>query len=63
MKYEISKGEYLISTNKELLDISLIHNYLSNESYWAPNIPKSVVEKSILNSLCFGLYQHTAQIG
>ena len=57
------KDGYFISTDKEKLDIGVIHHYLSVESYWAKNIPLEVVKRSIDNSLCFGLsHQHT-QIG
>jgi GNAT superfamily N-acetyltransferase len=63
MNYVLSKEDYLISTDKELLNIELIHDYLSQQSYWASNIPKAVVEKSIANSLCFGIYHTAAQIG
>lgn len=61
--YEVKEGDYLISTDPLLLDTDVIHGYLSKESYWAPNIPRDVVEKSIANSLCFGLYYQSAQIG
>ncbi|CAN5541230.1 GNAT family N-acetyltransferase [soil metagenome] len=61
--YEAAKDNYLISTDKEKLDIDTIYNYLSQESYWAQDIPRVVVEKSITNSLCFGLYKETEQIG
>ena len=61
--YETSKDAYFISTNQEKLDMDVIYKYLSQESYWAKGIPKSVVEKSIANSLCFGVYCGSAQIG
>jgi N-acetylglutamate synthase-like GNAT family acetyltransferase len=61
--YQATKDSYLISTASSLLDIRVIHNYLSKESYWANNIPIEVVEKSISNSLCFGLYHNQQQIG
>jgi GNAT superfamily N-acetyltransferase len=61
--YEIIKDEYRISTDPSLLQIDMIHQYLSKESYWAQNIPRAIVEKSIANSLCFGLYYHDKQIG
>jgi GNAT superfamily N-acetyltransferase len=60
---EARKDEYFISTDSSLLNIDIIHNYLSRESYWAQNIPRQVVEKSISNSLCFGLYHLDKQIG
>lgn len=61
--YNASKDDYLISTDPSLLEVDVIFNYLSGESYWAKNIPRDVVEKSIANSLCFGLYHHNRQIG
>jgi len=52
-----------ISTDTSLLDVTLIHRYLSEESYWATGIPRDVVERSIENSLCFGAYDDGRQIG
>ncbi|HLK96821.1 MAG TPA: GNAT family N-acetyltransferase [Hymenobacter sp.] len=56
-------SEYTISSDKSRLDIPLIHRYLSQESYWAQNIPLDVVQRSIDNSLGFGLYQDGQQVG
>ena len=61
--YEAIRDNYLISTNNEKLDVDVIYNYLSKESYWAQNIPRSIVEKSIANSICFGVYDKNKQIG
>lgn len=61
--YLAEKDDYSISTDPSLLNIDTIYHYLSAESYWAKNIPREVVEKSITNSLCFGLYRHAKQIG
>ena len=52
-----------ISTDKSRLDIKLIHNYLSKESYWAKGRSLEAVKKSIKNSLCFGVYFNEEQIG
>jgi GNAT superfamily N-acetyltransferase len=54
--YETGKDDFMISTDKSLLNIEVIKNYLSNESYWARNIPVETVKKSIEGSFCFGLY-------
>ena len=62
-QYEARKDEYFISTDSSLLNTDVIYNYLSRESYWAQNIPRQIVEKSISNSLCFGLYRQDKQIG
>lgn len=53
----VIKNNFFISTDKNKLDVTYIHNYLCNESYWAKNIPIAIVKKSIDGSLCFGLYK------
>jgi GNAT superfamily N-acetyltransferase len=63
MEYEEIRGDFLISTDKSKLDIKLIHQYLSEESYWSKNIPLEIVQKSIEGSVCFGLYHQQKQIG
>ena len=60
---EAQQNDYLISTDKSKLDIGFIHHFLSEESYWAKDIPIEVVKKSIEGSLCFGLYLSGKQIG
>ncbi len=54
---------YTISTDKSLLDVSMIFNYLSKESYWAKGISENVVRRSIEHSLCFGVYIENKQVG
>jgi N-acetylglutamate synthase-like GNAT family acetyltransferase len=61
--FEQKFDEVLISSNKTLLNIEFIHQYLSIESYWAKNISFETVEKSIENSVCFGVYINNIQIG
>ena len=63
LSYKEIRGDYKVSTDSSLLDVNVIFNYLSRESYWAKNIPKAVVEKSIANSLCFGIYKGSEQVG
>ena len=52
-----------ISTDKTRLDIDLIHEFLSKESYWAKGRDIEIVKRSIENSLCFGVYLNNKQIG
>ena len=54
---------FIISTDKSKLNLHYIHQFLSTESYWAEGIPLTIVEKSIANSLCFGVYEGEKQIG
>lgn len=57
-----SAEEYEISTDPQRLDIGLIHDFLRS-SYWAQEIPRSVVERSIRHSLCFGAFHGECQVG
>ena len=60
---EWRRSEYLISTDPERLELDVIHRFLSEESYWAPGVTREVVERSIENSICFGLYAASGQVG
>lgn len=60
---EYRRNGFRISTDKQLLDINVIFRYLSEVAYWSKDIPRDIVERSIEHSLCFGVYQETAQIG
>jgi len=51
-----------VSTDRARLDTSLIERFL-NTSYWAAGRPRDVIERSIANSLCFGVYTAGRQIG
>jgi GNAT superfamily N-acetyltransferase len=59
---EHRKGEFVISTDKERIDLDVIHNFLT-ESYWAKGISREIVARSIENSLCFGVYGDGKQVG
>ena len=58
----LKKG-FLISTDKTLLDISMVHYFLDQLSYWGKGISLKTVETLVQNSLCFGVYQHEKQVG
>jgi len=60
---EYERNGYLISTNKAKLNLDLIHSYLANTSYWAKGRSLEVVRRSIQNSLSFGVYHGSLQIG
>jgi GNAT superfamily N-acetyltransferase len=54
--------EFEISTDKNRLDVPMIHGFLANESYWVPGISRESVEKSLQHSLCFGAYTAGRQV-
>jgi GNAT superfamily N-acetyltransferase len=58
-------GVYEISTDPDRLDLDRIHRFLSTEAYWSPGVARDVVERSIANSLPFGVYEseHGEQVG
>ncbi len=57
------QGDYTISTDRSRLDIDLIHRFISNDSYWGKGRAREVVERSIENSLPFGIYKDNEQVG
>jgi GNAT superfamily N-acetyltransferase len=50
-----------ISTDLARLDLNLIYEFLQT-SYWAKGRRRSVIERAIKNSLCFGGYQDGRQV-
>jgi GNAT superfamily N-acetyltransferase len=63
MIQEYRRGDYVISTDKAKLDLNVIHDFLSNSSYWAVGRGLETIKRSIENSLSFGLYENDRQIG
>ena len=56
------RGEFLVTTDPARLNIDFIHGYLVR-SYWSEGISREIVERSIANSHCFGVYDGDKQIG
>lgn len=59
----MKQGHLEISNNKNKLDLSFVHHYLSNQSYWAKGRTLETIQKSIENSVCFGVYRDGIQVG
>ena len=60
---EYQQNEFTISTDKSRLQIDVIQKFLSEDSYWAKSRTLEQTQIAIENSLCFGLYYETRQIG
>jgi GNAT superfamily N-acetyltransferase len=60
--FEESRGPLTISTDPAQLNAEEIHRYLCG-SYWAKGRSLEAVERSLKNSLGFGLYNAGKQIG
>lgn len=63
MIFHAEHDGFTVSTDPDRLDVTAIHDFLSNKSYWAQGVPFAVVEKALAHSLCFGLYHGDRQIG
>lgn len=59
LKYE---PEFLLTTDKELMDLDQICRLLWN-THWAKDRPREVIEKSFENAFCFGILLEGLQIG
>ena len=46
---------HLVSTDRRRLDLDAVHAAL-RETYWAPGIPRDVLDAAIAHSIPFGLY-------
>lgn len=54
---------FTVSTAPNLLDVSMIHQFLSQEAYWSKGRSLEAVETAIQHSLCFGVYAAQQQVG
>ncbi len=50
------KSSSYISTEKELVNVEKIHDYINKVSYWGRGRSIEEVKKTIEHSLCFGIY-------
>jgi GNAT superfamily N-acetyltransferase len=64
MIFREEKDGFVVSTDPALLQIDFIHDALGR-TYWAAQRTRAIVEESIRNSTCFGLYEAAAgkQVG
>jgi GNAT superfamily N-acetyltransferase len=57
-----NRGELAVSTDRARIDLEVVHGYLRS-SYWAAGMPRDVLERAIENSLTFGVYDGSRQVG
>ena len=62
MTLNYKNDNLLISTDKSKLDLALIQQVL-DKTYWAKNISKETIQKSIDNCLSYGIYEDDKQVG
>lgn len=62
--YERRKGDFLVSTSRERLDMTVVIGFLTQESYWAKGLDPELIERAVRCSLPFGIYRSDGrQIG
>ena len=59
---EVHKDHFTISTDPARLDLDAVCDFLTR-AYWALGRPRERTERAFANSLVFGLYDRTKQIG
>ena len=60
---EWRKEDFVISTDRSRLNLEFIHSFLSTKAYWAMGRSLDIVERTIQNSLPFGVFEGSKQIG
>ena len=60
---EWRRGEYTISTDNQRLDLAIIHDFISNQSYWGRGRRMQTVQRSLDHSLNFGIFKNDQQVG
>jgi GNAT superfamily N-acetyltransferase len=58
-----TRGRYRITTDRSQLDLAVIHDFLSRDSYWASGRTLATVRHAVEHSLCFGLFEDESQVG
>ncbi|MFZ6655017.1 GNAT family N-acetyltransferase [Undibacterium sp. TJN19] len=56
-------GKYQVSTDKDKIDIDVLHHFLSTQSGWATGISRELVEESLQHSLCFSVLEQGRMVG
>ena len=59
----MSFGEYVITTDKRQMNLSDIHQWLSEDAYWSKGIPYETVKTQFDNSFCIGILSGSRQVG
>lgn len=54
--------DYRITSDPGEIDVAAAHRFLTG-SYWAPGVPRAVLERAFANSLCFAVYFGDSQVG
>lgn len=63
LKSTYTYNQFYITTDKTLLNLDVIEDFICKESYWGKDMTRDLVVKSIENSnLCFGLFDGNPEV-
>lgn len=54
--FEAEHGDYRLSTDPALIDVDVVHGFLSRDSYWAQGLRRDRLERALARSLPIGVY-------
>jgi len=60
--FEEQRGDFLLSFDKERLQVDVIEDFLAKQSYWATGRSLDTIQRSIQNALCLGIYHLGRQV-
>jgi GNAT superfamily N-acetyltransferase len=62
MIHEWERGSAMVSTDRDRLDLVVVHEYLT-KAYWSPGVSAETVRCSIEHSIPFGVFEDNHQVG
>jgi GNAT superfamily N-acetyltransferase len=61
--YEVHRDGFLVTTDVSLIDVDRVHRFLSQESYWAADMPRERFVTGFKNSIPLGAFRGGEQAG
>lgn len=58
----MQQPRYTVSTDNSRFDIEMTYRFVT-ACYWAKAMPRDIVQRSINNALCFGVFEGDQQVG
>ena len=62
MIHEWERGSATVSTDRDRLDLVMVHEFLTN-AYWSPGVSAETVRRSVEHSIPFGVFERNRQVG
>ena len=60
---EEQRGEFLLSFDNERIQLEVVEDFITRRTYWGLGRSKKLIETSIQNSVCLGIYHLGQQVG